>query len=145
MFRVLIAALIGFASSANAEGFVTYSSSESFEDVTFAVESAILSKGLVIDSISHTAEMLERTKADVGSNRTLFLGADVYQFCSATISRQVMEVDQQNFLYCPYSIHVFEMPETAGTVTISHAAYEGSMAPVQELLESIVKEALDID
>ena len=36
-------------------------------DVTFSVEGAILGKGLVIDHISHTGDMLSRTANDVGS------------------------------------------------------------------------------
>jgi hypothetical protein len=86
--------------------------------------------------------MLERTRADVGSDKVLFLNADVYEFCSARISRQVMEADPLNFHFCPYAIRIYEQPETAGTITISHQSYSGTMEPVNALLEGIVNDAL---
>jgi len=133
---------LSLGTAATAQEFKTYTTDEPFADVAFAVESAILSKGLVIDQISHTGDMLERTRADVGSDKVLFLGADIYEFCSATISRQVMEADPLNIHFCPYAIRIYEQPETAGTVTISHQTYSGTMEPVNALLESIVKDAL---
>lgn len=145
MFKVALIAATLLASSATAQEFKTYTTNEAFEDVAFAVESAILSKGLVIDHVSHTGEMLERTRVDVGSEKVLFLSADVYEFCSATISRKVMEADPDNFHFCPYAIRIDERPESAGTVTVSHQTHTGTMEPVNALLESIVAEALGLD
>ena len=45
----------------------TYTFDGAFDDATFAVESAIIGQGLVIDYVSHVGEMLNRTGADVGS------------------------------------------------------------------------------
>ena len=144
MFKAVIFTTALFATAATAQEFKTYTTEDAFDDVAFAVESAILSKGLVIDSISHTGAMLERTRADVGSDKVLFLAADVYEFCSASISRQVMEADPDNFHFCPYAIRIDERPDTAGTVTVSHQTYTGTMAPVNDLLESIVNDALGL-
>ena len=72
----------------------------SFDDAVFSVESAILDAGLVIDHHAHTGAMLERTRADVGGEK-LFDGADVFLFCSATVSRQVMEADPALVAFCP--------------------------------------------
>lgn len=126
---------------ASAEGgAITYRYDGSFEDATFSVEDAIISKGLVIDHRSHTGDMLERTRADVGSDVVLFDGADIFLFCSATISRQVMEADPDNIVYCPYSIFV---TDRNGEVTIGFPDYpEGSMQPVEDLLTEIVEEAI---
>jgi uncharacterized protein (DUF302 family) len=143
----LIAAFASAAlgSAAIAQEFKTYTTNDPFDDVAFAVESAILSEGLVIDHISHTGAMLERTRTDVGSDKVLYLAADVYEFCSAVVSRQVMEADPDNFHFCPYAIRIDERPETAGTVTVSHQTYSGTMEPVNALLEGIVAEALGLD
>lgn len=124
---------------------VTYSVEDSFDNIAFAVESAILGAGLVIDHVSHTGEMLERTRADVGSDRVLFTQADVFSFCSASISRMVMEADPANIQHCPYGIFVYEAADTPGTVVVGHRAYDGSMAPVQDLLSGIVKDALGVE
>lgn len=124
---------------------VTYTVEDSFDNVAFAIESAIVGAGLVIDHVSHTGEMLERTRADVGSDRVLFGQADIFSFCSSMISRQVMEADPMNIQHCPYGIFVLEQPEAPGTVTVGHRSYDGTMAPVNDLLSGIVKEALGLD
>lgn len=122
---------------------VTYVTEDSFDDVTFSVESAITDKGLVIDNVSHVGEMLERTKADVGSDVTVFANADVYNFCSAKVSRAVMEVDPINIQFCPYGIFVMVTPDKPDQTTVGYRAMpEGPMKQVETLLEEIVKEAL---
>ena len=89
-----------------AEGSTTYPFDGDFDDATFGVESAIVDRGLVIDYVSHTGEMLNRTGADVGSSVTIFEEADIFLFCSAVLSRQVMEADPANIAHCPYGIFV---------------------------------------
>ena len=73
----------------------------SFDDAAFGVESAIIGQGLVIDYVSHTGEMLNRTAGDVGSSTKLFEAADIFLFCSAVVSRKVMEADPMNIAHCP--------------------------------------------
>ncbi|MDP2083243.1 MAG: DUF302 domain-containing protein [Pseudotabrizicola sp.] len=121
---------------------VIYTVEDSFENVTFAVESAIVGAGLVIDHVSHVGSMLERTRADVGSDTSIFTEANIFTFCSATVSRAVMEADIANVQHCPYGIFVYETPGAPGTITVGHRAYDGSMAPVNDLLSGIVKGAL---
>ena len=120
---------------------VIYAFEGNFEDATFAVESAIVGRGLVIDWVSHVGDMLNRTGVDVGSDVTLFDGADVFQFCSAQLSRKVMESDPMNIAFCPYGIFVVDQ---AGEVIVGYKTYpEGPMQEVQALLDDIVKEALE--
>ena len=111
----------------------------SFEDATFAVESAIVDQGLVIDYVSHVGEMLNRTGADVGSDQALFTAADIFVFCSAVVSREVMEADPMNVAHCPYGIFVAEMD---GKVMIGRRDYpDGPMDKVEALLDGIIAEA----
>ena len=148
MFKTLAAtaALACAGTFVSAQDFILHNTEDSFAEVAFAVENAILSKGLVIDSVSHVGDMLERTKADVGATQTIFTKADVFLFCSATVSRRVMEDDPMNIQFCPYGISVFESPETPGTVTVGYRAYpEGAMQEVQDLLHSIVTDALMLE
>lgn len=140
----LLAGLL--AGPALAQDAITYEVEDSFDNVTFAIENAIIGQGLVIDHLSHTGEMLERTKADVGGTRTLFTGADVFSFCSATLSRKVMEINPANVQYCPYGIFVYETPERPGIVIVGHRDYpEGEMQEVEDLLAGIVAEALMLE
>ena len=143
MKRTLIPFAFALAATplAAADQAVTYPFDGSFDDATFAVESAIIGQGLVIDYVSHTGEMLARTAADVGSDVKLFEEADIFLFCSASLSREVMEADPMNIAHCPYGVFV---AEREGQVVVGYRTYpEGEMQKVQALLDEIVKAALE--
>jgi len=140
MKRHLAAALCLLSGPALAEDPVTHVFDGSFDDAAFAVESAIIGRGLVIDYTSHVGEMLNRTGADVGSSETIFAEADVFLFCSAVVSRAVMEADPMNIQHCPYGIFVAQRGDE---VLIGHRDYpDGAMQAVDDLLEEIVMEAI---
>lgn len=122
-----------------AQDVITYEFDGDFGDATFAVESAIIDRGLVIDFVSHVGEMLNRTGEDVGSDVTIFTNADIFLFCSAAMSRRVMEADPMNIVHCPYSIFV---AETDDGVMLGHRAYpDGPMQEVEAMLDAIIIEA----
>lgn len=126
-----------------AQAPITTTVSGAFDDVVFDVETAIIGAGLVIEGTSNVGDMLERTKADVGGTETLFAGAQVFTFCSAKVSREVMEADAMNIQYCPYSIFVMARPDAPGEVAVGRRAYpEGPMDAVSDLLDGIIAEAL---
>jgi uncharacterized protein (DUF302 family) len=134
------------ATTALATDMVSYTTDESFDDVVFGLENAILDQGLVVDSVSHVGAMLERTRADVGSEIPLFSQADVFSFCSASLSRKVMEVDPTNIRFCPYDIFVAQMPGDGETVTIGYRTFpEGAMKEVEALLDQIARSAIGLD
>lgn len=134
--------LVGQMSFA-ADGIISYKSDQSFDDVVFGLENAILDEGLVVDHVSHTGDMLERTKGDVGSDVTIFEKADIYSFCSAKLSREVMEADPMNVVFCPYDIFVIVKPEAPDETIIGFREYpEGEMKKIESLLDRIVKAAL---
>lgn len=140
----LVAALSLAATQAFAtDSLIRYTTDQSFEDVVFGLENAILDEGLVIDHVSHTGDMLERTKADVGSDVTLFKHADIYSFCSAKISREVMEADPMNIVFCPYDIFVMVSPEQPDQTTIGFRSFpDGAMKKVEALLDTIARAAI---
>ena len=137
----LTALMIGTALPAAADIATTYDFDGSFDDATFSLESAIVGRGLVIDWVSHSGEMLNRTAADVGSDVVIFDVADIFMFCSASLSREVMEADYMNIAFCPYAIFVYERE---GEVVIGYRNMpEGEMQKVQALLDDIAREAAD--
>lgn len=139
MRNLLAAAVFLISTPAFADDPVLFPYDGSFEDATFAVESAIVDQGLVVDFVSHVGDMLNRTGADVGSNTKLFDAANIFVFCSAVISREVMETDPNNIQHCPYGVFVTDVD---GKVMIGHRTYpEGPMQKVQALLTQIAKEA----
>ncbi len=140
---LMAGALLGAASAVAAQDMVRYTTDQSFDDVVFGLESAIVDAGLRVDDVSHVGEMLERTRADVGSDVVLFTHAKVFSFCSATLSRKVMEADPMNIVFCPYDIFVAELPGTQDQTHIGYRQFpEGPMQEVQALLDDIVKEAI---
>jgi len=147
MKAIVAAAALALATAqAHAESPVTYTVEQSFDDVVFGLENAVIDRGLVIDSVSHTGEMLERTKADVGSDKTIFVKADVFSFCSAALSRKVMEADPMNVQFCPYDIFVLQFPDSPDQTTIGYRKFpDGPMKEVEALLDGIARDAVGMD
>lgn len=134
----ILAMSVGFAQAD--DGSTLYPYDGSFEDAIFSVESAILDQGLVIDLVSHTGDMLNRTGADVGSDIKLFESADIFLFCSAVLSSKVMEIDPMNIAHCPYSIFVIDRD---GKVEVGYRHYpDGAMQEVQQFLDDIAQAAV---
>lgn len=145
-----IAALtMGFALAAQvamADGIVSYTTEDSFDDVVFGLENAIIDQGLVIDATNHVGDMLDRTGADVGSEVKVFDHAEVFGFCSASLSRKVMEIDPLNLRFCPYDIFVMVRHDAPDETVIGYRSMpEGEMQEVQALLDDIVREAIGLD
>ena len=147
MRATLTALALILATTASAEnGMVSYTTGESFDDVIFSLENAILDEGLVVDSISHTGDMLERTKKDVGSDVTIFKKADIYSFCSAKLSREVMEANPMNLMFCPYDIFVAVTPDKPDETIVGFRSYpDGEMKLVEALLDRIARSAVGLD
>ncbi len=142
MFRLVLPFFVSLALPLSAQEMVTYETDQPFDDVAFGVENAILNEGLVAENVSHVGEMLERTREDVGSDVTLFEAAEVYSFCSAVLSREVMEADPMNIGFCPYDIFVMQLAGEE-TVTVGYRALpEGEMQKVQVMLDKIARAAL---
>jgi uncharacterized protein (DUF302 family) len=144
--RLTVSALVAaglIATPALGQEAITYSTDSPVDDVIFAVESEILAKGLVIDHVSHVGEMLARTKEDVGGTMDLYTTADVFAFCSATVSRAAMEADPANIRYCPYTIFVYERADNPGTTVVGFQDYpDGAMQQVEDMLDEIVTAAI---
>lgn len=97
--------LITLSNSAVASDTITYNvKDQSYDDVMFGLENAILDFGLVISEHNHVGDMLERTKTDLVETQTIYKYADVFGFCSAPLSRAAMLEDPMNIRYCPYNI-----------------------------------------
>lgn len=137
----LIIALAAPLAMAQPAHIVAYAKSGQFDAVKEDLVLAIQGQGLVIDHTSHIGAMLDRTGKDLGAGRRVYLKAEALQFCSASVSRRTMEADPLNIAYCPYVIALYARPEEPNTVRV---VYRRTLPVVDELLERIVKEALDL-
>lgn len=115
------------------------------------LEQAIIGRGLVITGVSHVADMLARTGIDLGSTRQVYIHAEVLEFCSATLSRRMMEADPSNIVFCPYGIAIYERADQPGKIYLAHERLQGrgsgdvseTMKEIDALLDSIIREALE--
>lgn len=123
-----------------------------FEDVRSLIEIAITDRGMVINNVAHIGNMLDRTGKDIGAGRQVYLKAEALEFCSATVSRRMMEANPHNIVFCPYIIAIYVLPEAPDMV---HVAYrrplpvgseesQAALRAVEELLQGIVRDAIGL-
>jgi uncharacterized protein (DUF302 family) len=137
-----------FSTLAFADSPVTYSvSDQSYDDVLFGLENAIIDHGLVISNHNHVGTMLERTKQQTNSDVTVYQEADVLGFCSAPLSRAAMLEDPMNIRFCPYNIFMFQEVGSEAPVIIGYNPLPETEAlqDVQSLLDSITRAAIGIE
>lgn len=121
-----------------------------FADAREAVEQAITGRGFVINNVSHIGNMLERTGKDLGGGQKVFLQAEALEFCSATVSRKMMETDPDNIVFCPYIIAIYVIPDRPDEVRVAYRKTQmvgnkhsqNALRDVNELLDEIIKEAV---
>lgn len=140
-----LAALLGcfLAVAAQAdEWMVRHRVRGNFEDARDAVVAAIESRGLVINYTSHIGDMLERTGRDLGATRKIYANAEIVEFCSAKLSRQMMEADPHNIVLCPFAISIYALPGEKDAVWVAYRKPPARAGKaVADMLESIVGEA----
>lgn len=129
-----------------------YIATSDFDTVKEDLKIAITGRGFVVDHISHISAMLDRTGKDLGTTKPVYDHAESLQFCSATVSRRMMEADPANIVFCPYIIVLYTLPQDPKTVHVGYRrplpvgseASKASLKAVEELLDGIVKEALNL-
>ena len=113
-----------------------------FSDVRDAITMSIENRGLVVNYVSHIADLLQRTGNGIGASKTIFEQAEIIEFCSASLSRRMMEADPHNIVLCPFAITIYSLPGEPGTVWIAYRRPQGNAAKlVGELLDGIAAEA----
>ncbi len=132
-------------------GTKTFTVEGDFDSVAFELEQAVVNRGLVIDTKGDVSGMLARTGQDVGAKKDLYVGARYLAFCSAVLSRKMMEADASTMGLCPYVVFAYETKAEPGKVVVGYRIVndgrDGAAKPVLEeidtWLESIVKEVAD--
>ena len=113
-----------------------------FDETRDAVVLAIENRGLVINYTAHLADMLARTGADLGASRQIFVQAEIIEFCSASLSRKMLEADPHNLVLCPFAIAIYTLPGDGPGTWIGYRRPQGAAAAlVEPLLRDIVAEA----
>ncbi|KAB2921129.1 MAG: DUF302 domain-containing protein [Dechloromonas sp.] len=144
MLRLLMLFTLLLGSTATfAEDFqVRQKFATAFTDAREAIVMAIENRGLVINYTSHIGEMLQRTGADLGASKQIFQQAEIIEFCSARLSRQMMEADPHNIVLCPFAISIYTLPGEPGFTWVAYRKPQGvAAAIVGPLLAEIAGEA----
>lgn len=146
----LLAAFAAPAQAADPAHLMLMRTKAKFEDVKDDVVNAVTKRGLVVDYTAHIGAMLDRTAKDVGATKKIYDRAEAVQFCSATLSRRMMEADPANIVFCPYVIVIYSLAADPGTVHVGYRRPQPAGTPVaraalksvDELLSGIVREAV---
>mgnify|MGYP001206651677 CR=1 FL=1 len=145
-----VAAMLGAVTSTSlADEIKSYAKAGSYADVKLDLTNAIINQGLKIDYTGDIGGMLSRTGADVGSTKPVYKSAEFMTFCSARLSRAMMEADAQNMGACPYVVFIYETAAKPGEVVVGYRrpgsrgddASKKALAEVDALLDTIVKDA----
>ncbi|WP_455205659.1 DUF302 domain-containing protein [Kaarinaea lacus] len=107
---------------------------------------AISEHGIKISNTSYISKMLDRTAKEVGSDKKVFIHAEAIEFCSATLSRQMMENNPHNIAFCPYIIYIYELAQQPGIIYLGYRRpffnashnQDSSLAKVDEFLKNII-------
>jgi uncharacterized protein (DUF302 family) len=128
-----------------------YTAFGEFDDIKAFLVSAIEERGMKINNTSYISKMLQRTGEDVGDARPIYKNAQAIEFCSATLSREMMQADPHNIVFCPYTILIYELAGDPGTTYLSYRRpfYQDggenpeSLSKVDELLSRIIEEVVE--
>jgi uncharacterized protein (DUF302 family) len=141
---------VGFGQSASAEDLKTAAKKASFDDVKFELSNAIIDRGLKVDFSGSISQMLDRTGADVGSTQQVYKHAEFMSFCSAKLSRQMMEADAANVAFCPYTVFIYETTAAPGEIVVGYRPFpqpgnmasQAALGEIDKLLAAIIKAAV---
>lgn len=144
-------AMMVLAGPAAAQEIRTYSKKATYDDVRFELTNAVVERGLTIDHNGNIGDMLDRTGADVGSDKPLYNSAEFFTFCSAKLSRQMIEADAMNIAFCPYVMFIYESVGEPGIVVVGYRRpptsgspeTKAALAEIDKLLDGIARQALE--
>lgn len=145
----LAAAALSLCVSAADGPYATYRTEAAFEEVMENLRGAIQERGLYINSEMHLGEMLERTGKDLGFEGRVYLKAESIEFCSATLSRRMVEEDPRRLVNCPFIVSVYVLANEPGKTVVAYrlpaaeeVAQSKAMAEVAAMLKGVAETAV---
>lgn len=87
-----------------------------YERVRQALREAVEEQGLIFTPPNAFGEMLERTGKDLDQGESPYGQAEIFQFCSAVLSWQLVKEDPAQIGRCPLSIALYTLRQASGTV-----------------------------
>ncbi len=118
----LVMCLIASAVQAAAPDVYIRAVKGDFDDIKERLIWALENRGLVINNTARIGAMLERTGRNLERSHPIYGKAEAIEFCSAQVSRDTMEADPHNIVFCPYVIAIYTLPKMPGQVYLSYRA-----------------------
>jgi uncharacterized protein (DUF302 family) len=153
LFCSLLLSLSAYAAEPirTSDHLMLYKTEGAFSDVNENLRLAIEEQGLVITFTAHVGEMLERTGKDLGLENQVYLAANVHEFCSAGLTHKMVTANTENLVFCPYSVHLYELTAEPGTIYVGYKRPRisgsedaiASLLAIDDLLNTIVNDALE--
>jgi len=130
---------------------VIYSVQGDYDEVWEDLKLALNDRGLVISSVSHVGEMIDRTGRALGRTRKVFAKANVMEFCSAIVSRNMLEQDPHLIAFCPYQIMVYSLPDEERKIYLSYRRPiwkeredQAVLDSVERLVDGIIHDVIEL-
>jgi len=128
---------------------VVFKTQGAYQDVRDSLEAAIEGKGLKVNHSNKIAAMLDRTGKDLGASKRVYEEAEQLEFCSATLSREMMEADPHAIVMCPYIVAVYTVPNDKNVYlayrkppATKNPALKKALAGVEKMLTEIIRDAM---
>ncbi len=122
-----------------------------YEQVWEDLQTALNDRGLMVSSVSHIGKMLVRTGTSFEGAKKIFAQARGLVFCSAVLSRTMMETNPHFIAFCPYQIMVYSLPGQEGTVYLSYRRLlwnngrnQEPLKKIEQLLNDLVSEVIEL-
>lgn len=118
-----------------------------FPSAREALIESIEADGLVVSQFIPFGAMLERTASDLGKNASPYLAAEIIQFCSARLARQLVEEAAAQIALCPLSIAVYRTRQAPEQVVYAYRLPGGGSAgriAASRLLEKLLGRAIEL-
>ncbi len=138
------------AGGRNVDPVVIRSVHGNFNTVWEDLNMALTDRGLVVSGVSHVQKMLDRTGKALGRTKKIFVRGKVLEFCSAVVSRDMMEQNPHFIAFCPYRIAVYTLPGHEKTVYLSYVrpvwergGNKSALREVDSLLDGIVNSVIN--
>jgi uncharacterized protein (DUF302 family) len=149
IFAACVMLCLPFSAMAAEDYAVTFKTQGDYQFVRDLVQTAIEGQGLKITNTNRISEMLERTGRDIGATRVVYENAEQFEFCSATISRRMMEADPHAIVMCPYNVAVYTIPNDKHVyiayrkpAATQNPALQKALDEVEKLLNDIIRDAM---
>jgi uncharacterized protein (DUF302 family) len=152
VFICIVAAPAAQADAGTQEAVVMHRVAGTYADLRERVVFAIEEKGLVVGHVAKIGEMLRRTAAELKESPPPFADAEVIEFCSARLSRDVTLADARYVAFCPYAITLYSLDAEPGAVYVGYrrplapganAGLAAALQRAEALLAAIVASAID--